>query len=76
MDARDEFDKVFPEILKKQASLKRKLLMTNHASYVSKAVRNATMKRSSLEKKYLKKEPKKLAKKQKTIVVRRLCKKE
>ena len=52
----NKFDKVFLEILNKHASLKRKLFIKNYASYVSRAMRKAIMKRSSLEKKYLTKE--------------------
>ena len=50
VDACDKFDKVFLEILNKDAPLKGKLLRANHVSYVSKAIRKAIMKRSSLEK--------------------------
>ena len=50
VDACYKFDKVFLEILNKDAPLKRKLLSANHVSYVSKAMRKAIMKRSSLEK--------------------------
>ena len=53
----NKFDKVFLEILSKHACLKRKLFIKNYPSYVSRAMRKAIMKRSSLEKKYLKKEP-------------------
>ena len=60
MDACDKFDKVFLEILNKHAPLKRKLLRGNYTSYISKAMRKAMMKRSSLEEKYLEKEPKNL----------------
>ena len=50
IDACDKFDKVFLEILNKDAPLNRKLLRANHALYVSKAMRKAIMKWSSLEK--------------------------
>ena len=55
IDIWDKFDKVFLEILNKHAPLKRKLFRANYASYVSKAMRKAIMKRSSMEKKVLKK---------------------
>ena len=48
VDTRDKFDKVFHEILKKQAPLKRKLL--KHAPYVQKVVEKAIMKRAFIEK--------------------------
>ena len=41
-----KFDKKFLEVLDKHAPLKRKLLRTNDASYVSKALRKAIMRRS------------------------------
>ena len=46
IDTWDKFDKVFFEILKKQAPLKRKLYKTNHGMH------KAVMKMSFLEKKY------------------------
>ena len=49
-----KFDEKFLEVLDKQASLKRKLLRANHASYVSIALRKALMRRSYLEKVYFK----------------------
>ena len=49
IDTWDKFDKVFLEILNKHAPLKRKLLKANHG------MQKAVMKRSSLEKKSLKK---------------------
>ena len=55
IDTCHKFDKVFLEILNKHAPSKRKLLGGNRALYVSKAMRKDTMKRSSLEKKVLKK---------------------
>ena len=60
IDTCHKFDKVFLEILNKHAPSKRKLLGGNRALYVSKAMRKDTMKRSSLEKKVLKKNPKNL----------------
>ena len=47
-----KFDEKFLEVLDKHAPLKRKLLRVNHASYVSKALRIAMMRRSYLEKVY------------------------
>ena len=49
-----KFDEKFLEVLDKHAPLKRKLLRANHASYVSKALRKAIMRRSYLEKVYFK----------------------
>ena len=60
IDTCDKFDKVFLEILNKHAPLRKKLLRANHALYISKAMWKTIMKRSSLEKKVLKKEPKSL----------------
>ena len=48
------FDEKFLEVLDKHAPLKKKLLRANHASYVSKALRKAIMRRSYLEKVYFK----------------------
>ena len=48
------FDEVFMEILNRQAPLKKKILRTNHSSYMSKKLRTAIVE-SYLEKKYLKK---------------------
>ena len=42
-----KFDEKFLEVLDKHAPLKKKLLRTNHASYVSKALRKAIMRRKS-----------------------------
>ena len=41
-------------VLNKNAPLKKKVLRANHASYVTKALRKAIMKRSYLEKLYSK----------------------
>ena len=49
------FEKMFLSILEEHASLKEKLLNTNHAPYVTKALRKAIMRRLYLEKLYLKK---------------------
>ena len=67
------FEKIFLSILEEHASLKEKLLDTNHAPYVTKALRKAIIGRSYLGKLYLKKiTPSYLKKyqKQKNIVVR------
>ena len=47
-----KFDEKFFEVLDKYALLKRKLSRVNHASYVSKALRKAIMRKSYLEKVY------------------------
>ena len=44
-----KFDKMFLRILNQHAPLKSKLLRANHASYISKPLRKAIMKRSYLE---------------------------
>ena len=49
-----KFDGKFLEVLDKHAPLKRKLLTANHASYVSKGLRKAIIRRSYLEKVYFK----------------------
>ena len=49
-----KFDEKFLEVLDKHAPLKKKLLRANHASYVSKALQKAIMRRSYLEKVYFK----------------------
>ena len=50
-----KFDEMFLRILNKHASIKTKLLRANHASYISKTLRKAIMKRSYLENLYFKK---------------------
>ena len=50
-----KFDEMFLGILNQHAPLKSKLLRANHASYISKPVRKAIMKRSYLENLYFKK---------------------
>ena len=50
-----KFDEVFMKVLNRHAPLKKKILRANHSSYMSKALRKAIMRRSYLEKKYLKK---------------------
>ena len=42
------------EVLNKHAPLRKKLLRTNHAPYITKTLRKAIMSRSQLEAKYLK----------------------
>ena len=49
-----EFDKTFIEILNKHAPMKKKLVRTNQAPYMTKALRKAIMRRWELETKYLK----------------------
>ena len=51
-----KFDEQFLKVLNSHAPLKRKLLRTNHAPYVSKTLRRAIMKRSYLEMIYFKKQ--------------------
>ena len=45
---------LFIEVLNKHAPLRKKLLRTNHAPYITKTLRKAIMRRSQLETKYLK----------------------
>ena len=49
------FEKVFLDVLNKHAPLKKKVVRANHASYITKTLRKAIMKRSCLEKLYFKK---------------------
>ena len=49
------FEENFVGVLNKHAPLKKKVLRANHASYVTRALRKAIMKRSYLEKLYFKK---------------------
>ena len=51
----NSFEENFLEVLNKHAPLKKKVLRANNAPYVTKALRKAIMKRSYLEKLYLKK---------------------
>ena len=74
-----KFDEKFLEVLDKHAPLKKKLLRANHASYVSKALRKAIIRRSYLEKVYFKNRTENLLrafKKQKIFVVGCIKKKE
>ena len=50
-----KFDEMFLRILNKLAPIKGKLLRANHASYISKTLRKAIMKRSYLENLYISK---------------------
>ena len=47
-----KFDENFLEVLDKHAPLKKKLLGTNHASFVSKSSQKTILRRSYLEKGY------------------------
>ena len=47
-----KFDENFLEVLDKHAPLKKKLLGANHASFVSKSLQKAILRRSYLEKGY------------------------
>ena len=49
------FEEKFIEILGNQAPIKRKVVRANHATYMTKVLRKAIMKRSELKTKYLKK---------------------
>ena len=48
------FEETFLGVLNKHAPFKKKVLRANHAAYVTRALRKAIMKRSYLEKLYLK----------------------
>ena len=50
-----KFDEMFLQMLNQHAPLKSKILRGNHASYISKPLRKAIMKRSYLENLYFKK---------------------
>ena len=54
-----QFEDTFLSVLYMHAPLKKKLSMTNHTQYVTKVLRKATMRRSSLEKVSFKKQTKK-----------------
>ena len=74
-----KFDKIFFEVLDKHARRKTKILQANHSSYVSKGLRKAITKRSSLEKLYFKNRTQtslKTYKRQKTTVADFIKKKE
>ena len=73
-----QFDQIFLNVLDKHAPMKRKLLRVNHSTYISKPLRKAIMKRSYLEKIYLKNKSEKSFKeyKKQTNFYSRLYKKE
>ena len=48
------FGQIFLEVLNTHAPIKRKLLRANHVPYMTKALREAIMKRSELENNYVK----------------------
>ena len=50
----ESFENVFLNILQRHAPLKTKVVSANHAPYMNRILRNAIMKRSELERKYLK----------------------
>ena len=73
------FEKLFLKALDKHAPVKKKVVRANHAKYISKPLRKAIMKRSYLEKIYLKKRQRshwKNIRNKKTIVVVCIKKKE
>ena len=49
----ESFETTFTEVLNKHPPLKKKLLRTNHAPYITKTLRKAIMRRSQVETKYL-----------------------
>ena len=51
----EEFEDTFLSVLNTHAPLKKKLLRANHSQYVTKALRKAIMRRSTLEKNYFRK---------------------
>ena len=55
IDSCTKFDEQFLKVLNIHAPLKKKLLRANYAPYISKTLRKAIMRRSYLEKIYLKK---------------------
>ena len=65
VDNYSSFENVFIDVLNRHAPIKEKVIRSNHASYVTKALRKAIMKRSHLEKIYFKKELQNPLKKQK-----------
>ena len=76
--SRYRLDQIFLNVLDKHAPMKRKLLRVNHSTYISKPLRKAIMKRSYLEKIYLKNKSEKSFKeyKKQTNFYSRLYKKE
>ena len=71
-----QFDKTFIEILNKHAPMKKKLVRTNQAPYMTKALRKAIMRRSELETKYFKLKTNDTSKKTQKNYCSRLYKKE
>ena len=55
VDNYSSFENAFIDVLNRHASIKKKVIRANHASYVIKALRKAIMKRSQLQKIYFKK---------------------
>ena len=55
LDSCSKLNQTFLDVLNKHALLKKKRLRTNHASYVSKSMRKAIMRRSYVENVYFKK---------------------
>ena len=56
VDSCTTFDERFLKFLSRHAPLKEKMVRANHATYESKALRKAIMKRSCLENIYFKKQ--------------------
>ena len=50
----ESFENVFLNVLQRHAPLKTKVVRANHAPYMNRTLRKAIMKRSELERKYLK----------------------
>ena len=71
-----QLDKTFIEILNKHAPMKKKLVRTNQAPYMTKALRKAIMRRSELETKYFKLKTNDTSKKTQKNYCSRLYKKE
>ena len=65
VDNYSSLENVFIDVLNRHALIKNKVIRTNHARYVTKALRKAIMKRSQLEKIYFKKRTKEFFKKYK-----------
>ena len=55
IDNYSSFENLFIDVFNRHASIKKKVVRANHAPYVTKALRKAIMKRSHLQKIYLKK---------------------
>ena len=55
VDNYSSFENVFIDVLNRYAPIKKKVIRSNHAPYATKALRKTIMKRSLLEKIYLKK---------------------